>query len=170
MIWTGKKRGLALLTAVPLLGVVPLGSGAHADEGVVLRTAAPKKDVMPGRTYAWTFKVAAKGPAKSGKAVFRTTLPRSLEFVSGEKNCTSKKRKVVCRLGTVKKGRKVKGVIKAKVSGRAAAGQKITFRGKVTWGKADATRGFPAVRVAKTADLALTESALATARAGATIP
>lgn len=48
MILTGKERGLALLTAAPLLGVVPLGAGADADKGVVLRTAAPKKDVMPG--------------------------------------------------------------------------------------------------------------------------
>ncbi|MFG2088152.1 MULTISPECIES: hypothetical protein [unclassified Spirillospora] len=170
MIWTGKERGLALLTAAPLLGAVPLGAGAHADEGVVLRTAAPKKDVMPGRTYEWTFKVTAKGPAKSGKAVFRTTLPESLEFVSGEKNCTSKEREVVCRLGTVRKGRSVKGVVRAKVSGRAEGGQEITVRGKATWGKADAARRFPAVRVAKAADLALTEAAPATARAGAKIP
>ncbi|MGP4023551.1 hypothetical protein [Actinomadura sp. 3N407] len=170
MIWTGKERGLALLTAAPLLGAVPLGGGAHADEGVVLRTAAPKKDVMPGRTYEWTFKVAAKGPAKSGKAVFRTTLPESLEFVSGEKNCRSKERKVVCRLGTVKKGQTIGGVVRAKVSGRAEAGKKIAVRGTVTWGKARVTRGFPVVRVAKAADLVLTESAPATARAGAKIP
>ncbi|TDC66964.1 hypothetical protein E1200_15835 [Actinomadura sp. GC306] len=165
MIVTWKERGLVLLAAAPLLGAVPMATGAHADGGVVLRTASPKGDILPGSTYAWTFKMRAEGPAKSGKAVFRTTLPRSLEFVSGEKDCRSKGRKVVCRLGTVKKGQKVTGVIRAKVSRRAAAGQRISARGTLTWGKARATRKFPTVRVAKAAGLLTAEPAPATARA-----
>lgn len=139
-------------------------------EGVVLRTSAPKKDVMPGRTYAWTFTVTAKGPARSGRAVFRTTLPKSLAFVSGERRCTARGRTVVCRLGTVRKGRLVKGVIRAKVSKAARPGRRIRPRGTVTWAGTRVTRRFPAVRVARTADLVLTEKAPAKARAGARIP
>ena len=175
VIRTWKGRGL-VLAAAPLLATAPMATvltatGAYADEGgVVLRTAASKKDVLPGGAYEWKFTLTAKGPAKSGKAVFRTTLPKTLAFVSGEKNCKAKGRKVVCRLGTLKKGAKAKGSIRAKVSRRAEAGQKITVRGKATWGKASATRKFPAVRVAKAADLVVTESALATSRAGATVP
>ncbi|TDC58378.1 DUF11 domain-containing protein [Actinomadura sp. KC345] len=179
MIRTWKGHGLVL--AAPLLATVLAATvftatvltapGAHADEGgVVLRTAASKKDVLPGRTYEWTFTVTAKGPAKSGKAVFRTTLPRSLAFVSGEKHCKSKGRKVVCRLGTLKKGGSSKGSIRAKVSRRAAAGQKITVRGTATWRKASATRRFPAVRVANAAGHVVAEPALATSRAGARHP
>lgn len=230
MIRTLKGRGLVLLTAAPLLGVVPMAAGANAGgpapaahkgpdaapkppprprtqakpepkpepkaepkpkpktkpktkqdkkhdkkdkahaKGVVLRTRGPKKDVIPGRTYEWKFKVTAKGPAKSGKAVFRTTLPKSLAFVSGEKRCTSRGRKVVCRLGTVKKGHRVSGVIRAKVSERVKPGQKISVRGTATWGKTRVTRRFPVVRVARIADLAITKTAPAKARAGAKIP
>ncbi|GAA0600629.1 hypothetical protein [Actinomadura livida] len=170
MIVTWKERGLVLLAAAPLLGLVPMATGAHADAGVALRTASPKEDVLPGGTYAWTFKMLAKGPAKSGKAVFRMTMPRSLELVTGTRHCRSKGRKVVCRLGTVRKGQKVKGAIKAKVSRRADAGQKISARGTVTWGKARVTRRFPAVRVAKAAGLLTTEAAPATARAAAPGP
>lgn len=181
MIRTWKRRVVVLLTAAPLLGIVPMATGAHAAEGavlrtasprkgVVLRTASPKKGVLPGRTYTWAFKVYAKGPAKSRKAVFWATLPKTLEFVSGKKHCKSKGRKVVCRLGKVRKGGKAKGVIRAKVSGRAEAGQKITFRGKVKWGRARTARAFPAVRVAGTADPLLTELALAAARTGAKSP
>ncbi|HEY8482570.1 MAG TPA: hypothetical protein VIL71_22345 [Spirillospora sp.] len=163
------QRGLVLLVAVPLLGAVPLqgavpvAAEAHVDENVVLRTAAPRTDVHPGRAYAWTFTVSAKGPAKSGKAAFpatfRATLPKTLEFVSGKKNCRAKGRKVTCRLGTLKKGREVKGVLRAKVSSRARSGQKIVLRGTVTWGEARATRRFPAVRVTRAGDVAEAEPA-----------
>src|SRR5690606_41557906 len=78
-----------------------------------------------------------------------------------------KGRKVVCRLGTLKDGRKVKGVIRAKVSTGARARQKITFRGVVTWGKARTARGFPAVRVAASAAFAVTEPGAATSRVDA---
>ncbi len=168
VIGTWKGRGLVLLAAAPLLGLAPIGAGAHAAEGgVVLRTAAPKNDVLPGAAYTWAYTVTAKGPAKSGKAVFRTTLPKSLEFVSGTRHCASKGRKVVCRLGTLKDGRKVKGVIRAKVSTGARAGQKITFRGVATWGKARTARRFPAVRVAASAAFAVTETDPATSRVAA---
>ncbi|TDD81621.1 DUF11 domain-containing protein [Actinomadura darangshiensis] len=221
MIRTLKGRGLVLLTAAPLLGVVPMAAGASAagpgaGEGhhgaaskppprprahakpahkptkhkpkptkhkptkhkahgeqaaaVTLRTTGPGKSVIPGRTYEWTFKVTAKGPKKSGKAVFRTTLPKSLAFVSGEKDCASEGRQVECDLGTLKKGGTAAGAIKAKVSRRAEPGAKVSVRGTVTWGKARATRRFPAVRVARTADLAISKAAPTTARAGAKIP
>src|SRR5690606_38468406 len=133
------------------------GAAGDAGRGVELRTAGPRTDVRQGRAYSWTFAVTAKGPAKSGKAVFRATLPKSLEFVSGKKNCTAKGQKVVCRLGTLKKGKEVRGVLRAKVSYRAGVGHKITLRGTVTWGKARVTRRFPAVRVSGSAAYAVAD-------------
>ncbi|WUI02024.1 DUF11 domain-containing protein [Spirillospora sp. NBC_00431] len=274
MIRTWKVRGLVLLLAAPLLGVVPAAAGAeagarkppprprthaepkpkpkakpgskpkakpkaakpkvakpkaepksksepkprprhvetkvkqakpraeHHAKGVALHTAAPEEDVIPGRTYewTWTFRVASKTRpktvkakpnkgktvkgktvkarpvkldtrrAKPHKAVFRTTLPKSLDFVSGERHCASSGRKVVCRFGAVRPGDKISGVLRAKVAKRAAPGQKISPRGTLTWGGTHVTKRFPAVRVAATADLAITESAPAKARAGAKIP
>ncbi|MFA1538666.1 hypothetical protein [Actinomadura monticuli] len=137
--------------------------------GVVLRTESPRRAVVPGRVYAWSFTVTAEGRGKSGKAVFRTTLPKSLAFVSGGKRCRADGRKVVCRLGAVAKGERATGVIKAKVTRRAEPGEEIGLRGTATWGRAHATRGFPVVRVARTADLALAKEAPATARRGAEI-
>ncbi len=139
-------------------------------KGVVLRMESPGQAVVPGRIYEWTFTVTAKGPKSSGQAVFRTTLPKSLAFVSGERDCRPAGQRVVCHLGTVRRGRKAVGVVRAKVSRLAEPGETISPRGTVTWGKAHVTRRFPAVRVARTADLALTKTAPATARKGAKIP
>ncbi|MFI0371116.1 DUF11 domain-containing protein [Actinomadura sp. 1N219] len=237
-----------MLTAAPLLAVVPSAAGAqpagparaahpvrldaspkppprprtHAQpkakakpKGAVLRTAGPRADLIPGRTYEWkwTFRATEKrrpktvkakpGKAKSGKpakaktgkakpakakprksktvglltgrarpreAVFRMTMPKSLAFVSGEKNCASSGWKIVCRPGAVRRGARVSGVIRATVAERAKPGQRINPSGTVTWAGTRVTRRFPAVRVAATADLAITKSAPARARAGAKIP
>ncbi|TMR06463.1 DUF11 domain-containing protein [Actinomadura soli] len=167
---------------------------------VALRTAGPKADVIPGRTYEWkwTFRVAerarpktvkakpgkaktkAKTKAKSGKlqtsrtrpreAVFWTTLPKTLAFVSGARDCASSGWKVICRLGAVRPGGRVSGVIRAKVAQRAKPGQRISPRGTVAWAGTRVTRSFPAVRVAATADLAITGITPTRARAGAKIP
>lgn len=141
----------------------------HA-KAVRLQAGAPKHDVVPGHTYEWTYRVVANGPARSGDAVFRTTLPKWLAFVSGERNCTSRERRVVCRLGTIGRGQEVAGSIRARVSEWARPTRKIRLRGVVTWAGTRVTRWFPAVRVAPTADLALSQSAPARARAGAAIP
>ncbi|WP_165964292.1 DUF11 domain-containing protein [Actinomadura sp. KC216] len=229
MIRTWKVRGLVLLTAAPLLAVVP--AAAVADAGgparssdpirldgllkpppkpkthtkakakakvaVALRTSGPARDVIPGRTYEWkwTIRVAGKprpkqvkakkrkakaGKGKAGKlqtsrarpreAVFWTTLPKSLAFVSGERQCASSGWRVVCRMGAVRRGGRVSGVIRARVVERAKPGQRISPLGTVTWAGTRVTRRFPAARVAATADLAITRSAPARARAGAKIP
>ncbi|WP_433462863.1 DUF11 domain-containing protein [Spirillospora sp. CA-128828] len=136
---------------------------------VTLQTRSPGRKVIPGRTYEWTFRMTAKGPKWSGKAMFRTTLPASLAFASGVKGCASKGRTVECDLGTVRRGRTVTGAIRAKVVRRARPGQKIRVRGAVTWGGALITWGFPAVRVARAADLVLSKAAPSTARAGTKI-
>ncbi|MFC4052106.1 DUF11 domain-containing protein [Actinomadura syzygii] len=138
---------------------------------VQLQMGAPKQDVVPGRTYEWTYRVVANGPARSGKAVFRTTLPKPLAFVSGERNCTSsRERRVVCRLGTIGRGQEIAGSIRARVSKRAQPDLRISPRGVVSWAGTRVTRRFPAVRVAPTADLALSQSAPSRSRAGAAIP
>ncbi|GAA4237412.1 hypothetical protein GCM10022254_49400 [Actinomadura meridiana] len=144
---------------------------AHA-KSRALHMGGPKREVLPGHVYewTWTFRAPRRGSVKSGKAVFQTTLPKSLAFVSGEPDCAAQGRKVSCDLGTVRRGQKVRGTIKAKVDNRMRPGHPIKLRGTVTWGKAHVTRRFPAVRVAHSADLALTESAPSKARAGTRIP
>ncbi|MEU9874176.1 hypothetical protein AB0C87_40700 [Actinomadura sp. NPDC048021] len=157
---------MVLAIAAPVLGGVLLPAAAQADgpgpkpkskqhgkqaAGVALRTGGPASAVVPGRTYEWTFKMAAKGPGKSGKAVFRTTLPRSLAFVSGNRDCAAAGWTVECELGAVRDGGTVTGAIKAKVSDDARPGQRIRLRGTVTWGAAHAARMFPAVRIATSA-------------------
>ncbi|MBB6396394.1 hypothetical protein BKA00_003308 [Actinomadura coerulea] len=159
---------MALAIAAPLLGGVLLPAAAQADgpdpkpkprqhgkqaAGVALRTDGPASAVVPGRIYEWTFKMTAKGPGESGKAVFRTTLPRSLAFVSGTRGCAAAGWTVECDLGAVRKGRTVTGAIKTKVSGDARPGQTIRLHGTVTWGRAHTERTFPAVRVVRSAHL-----------------
>ncbi|MBE1537767.1 hypothetical protein [Actinomadura algeriensis] len=146
-----KFRGLAaVLAAVPLAAVVPGPAQAapkpQGKRSVAVRTGAPERAVVPGGTYAWSFTVAPKGGKKAARAEFRATLPASLAFVSG-KGCEAERREVVCDLGKVKAGEKVKGSFRAKVSGRAVPGREILVRGAVTWGKARAAREFPAARV-----------------------
>ncbi|MWA00003.1 hypothetical protein F8568_006360 [Actinomadura sp. LD22] len=221
---TGKKtrrvgaRGLAVLAAAPLLGVVPLmgaaggaradgpgpsghgGQHAHKGKGrgrpaphhkpvkhrppvkhrepaghkkkarsVRLHTSAPGKAVLPGRTYDWPFAVTAKGHGKAGRAVFRATLPKSLEFVSGRRDCAVSGWTVECDLGAVRPGQTVAGAIRAKVAGRARPDEAIWIPATVTWrGRRDAAE-FPVARVARTADLAIAKTAPATARSGAPI-
>ncbi|MEV3920606.1 hypothetical protein [Actinomadura coerulea] len=165
---------MVLAIAAPLLGGVLLPAAAQAEgpdpkpkprqhgkqvAGVALRTDGPASAVVPGRTYEWTFKMTAKGPGESGRAVFRTTLPRSLAFVSGTRDCAAAGWTVECDLGAVRKGRTVTGAIKTKVSRNARPGQKIRLSGKVTWGRAHTERTFPAVRVARSAHLGHSKAA-----------
>ncbi|OLT37861.1 hypothetical protein BJF79_28840 [Actinomadura sp. CNU-125] len=150
-----KVRGpAAVLAAVPLVAAVP-GQAQAAPKppgkrSVALRTDAPELAIVPGVTRTWAFTAAPKGGKKGERAAyratFRATLPASLEFVSG-KGCEAEGRKVVCDLGKVKAGKKVKGSFRAKISTRAEPGREIVVRGVVTWGKARAARDFPAVRV-----------------------
>jgi hypothetical protein len=148
------------------------GSKGSKHEGRVmsLRMRSPKQAVVPGRTYTWTFTVAARGKGTRGKAAFKATLPRTLAYVSGEKHCKSAGQKVYCRLGTLEKGEEATGTIRAKVTRRAKPGARISPRGTAVWGRNRVTHRFPAVRVARTAVLALPERAPATARSGAEIP
>ncbi|MBO2459467.1 DUF11 domain-containing protein [Actinomadura violacea] len=192
-------RGVAVLAAAPLLGVPLLGAaaGAHADGpgpsghkgqhahkgrpakhqkkahkkslSVQLHTSGPGKTVLPGRTYDWPFAVTAKAPGKAGRAVFRATLPKSLEFVSGRRDCAVSGWTVECDFGAVRPGETIAGMIRARVARRARPGEELRIPATVTWhGKRDAA-AFPVARVARTADLVLSKSAPATARTGAPI-
>ncbi|WP_169528785.1 DUF11 domain-containing protein [Actinomadura rifamycini] len=145
------RGAVAVLAAVPLAVAAPAPAAAgpkpQKKRSVALGTDAPAPEVAPGGTYTWSFTVTPRGGRKAARAVFRTTLPASLEFVSG-KGCEAAKRKVVCDLGKVKPGRKAAGSFRAKVSARALPKREIAPRGVVTWGKVRAARDFPAVRVA----------------------
>ncbi|NYD50857.1 hypothetical protein BJY14_006840 [Actinomadura luteofluorescens] len=162
MIRTLRVQGTVLAMAAPLLGGVLVPAAAQADGPgprtkpkphgkhaavVALRLSGPVSAVVPGRTYEWTFTMTARGPGKSGQARFRMRLPKSLSFVSGNRDCAAAGWTVECDLGAVRRGRTVTGAIKAKVSGDARPGQRIGLRGTVTWGRAHAARAFPAVRV-----------------------
>ncbi|SNR91681.1 hypothetical protein [Actinomadura mexicana] len=159
---------MVLAIAAPLLGgvLVPVaaradgpgpsaGPGKHGKRAaaVALRTGAPASAVVRGRTYEWRFKITASGPGRPRRAVFRTTLPRSLAFVSGHRDCAAAGWTVFCDLGTVRKGQTVTGAIRVRVSGCARPGQTIRLRGSAAWGRARTARPFPAVRIARTAHL-----------------
>ncbi|WP_344277068.1 hypothetical protein [Actinomadura napierensis] len=137
---------------------------------VRLHTSGPGRTVVPGRTYDWPFAVTAKGPGKAGRAVFRATLPKSLEFVSGRRDCASSGWTVECDLGPVRAGETVAGMIRAKVSRSAKPDEALRIPATVTWRKKRAAADFPVARVARTADLAVSRTAPATARAGTAIP
>ncbi|WP_433336099.1 hypothetical protein [Spirillospora sp. CA-294931] len=191
-------RGMAVLTAVPLLGIVPLLAAsevASADGPVqvrnkkhhkpshgrkkkkharaaqlVISTGAPKAQVVPGRTYSWPYAVTNKGPVKAGPAVFTASLPKALEFVSGQQNCSYAGGGMVCHLGPLKPGQTIAGVMTAKVSGTAAPREAITSTGTVTWARSRVTRAFPRVDVAETADLGITKKAPSVIRPGEGLP
>jgi hypothetical protein len=220
-------RGLAVLAAAPLLGLVPLvgaAGGAQADgpgpsghgghhggqgkgkgkgqkgphghkgkgkgkgkgqgrpaphakpvkhkkkiRSVRLHTSGPGKTVLPGRTYDWPFAVTAKGPARTGRAVFRATLPKSLEFVSGRRDCAVSGWTVECDLGAVRPGETVAGMIRARVARRARPDEALRMPATVTWRGVRDAEDFPVARVARTADLVMVKTAPATARSGAPI-
>ncbi|MGI5327483.1 hypothetical protein [Actinomadura nitritigenes] len=223
-------RGLAVLAAAPLLGVVPLAgaradgpgpsghkgehghhgkghTGEHGHKGkgkgqghkgkgkgkgqgkgrarpaphqkpvkqqkrarsVRLHTSGPGQAVLPGRTYDWPFAVTAQGPGKAGRAVVRATLPKSLEFVSGRRDCAVSGWTVECDLGAVRPGETVAGMIRAKVARSARPDEALRIPATATWRGKRAAASFPAVRVARTADLVMEKTAPATARAGAPI-
>ncbi|MFB4295575.1 hypothetical protein [Actinomadura sp. NTSP31] len=137
---------------------------------VRLHTSGPGKTVVPGRTYDWPFAVTAKGPGKAGRAVFRATLPKSLEFVSGRRDCAASGWTVECDLGPVRAGETVAGMIRAKVSRSARPDETLRMPATVTWRTKRAAADFPVARVARTADLVMSRTAPATARTGTAIP
>ncbi|MDL4816083.1 hypothetical protein [Actinomadura opuntiae] len=137
---------------------------------VRLHTSGPGKTLIPGRTYDWPFAVTAKGPGKAGPAVFRATLPKSLEFVSGRRDCAAGGWTVECDLGAVSPGETVAGMIRAKVSRSAKPDEVLRIPAAVTWRSKRAAADFPVARVARTADLVVSKTAPATARAGSPIP
>ncbi|MBD2895968.1 hypothetical protein amrb99_49100 [Actinomadura sp. RB99] len=136
---------------------------------VRLHTSGPGQAVLPGRTYDWPFAVTANGPGKAGRAVVRATLPKSLEFVSGRRDCAVSGWTVECDLGAVRPGETVAGMIRAKVARRARPDEALRIPATATWRGMRAAASFPAVRVARTADLVMQKTAPATARAGAPI-
>ncbi|WP_067482584.1 DUF11 domain-containing protein [Actinomadura hibisca] len=223
MLRRGKGRavvGLAVVTAAPLLGLVPLPgvAGTAAADGPVqaqprerraaatvtttvkhrvhkhrhhrkqrqqlataarakpgtfdVHTAAPGVPLVPGRTYNWPFAVTGKGPLDAGPTVFTTTLPESLEFVSGSQNCSfssagsGKGGRAVCQLGEVGSGETVAGVFTAKVATSAKPREHVTSTAVVTSGRTQTTEEFPASIVADVADVSLAKKGPGTVRPG----
>ncbi|HEX6468900.1 MAG TPA: hypothetical protein VF069_07355 [Streptosporangiaceae bacterium] len=194
-------RGIAVAAATALIGVVPLfgcGNSARADGPVgsasarhahrggppyrhrhprvrlVATTTRPAGPVLPGRTYTWPFAVTNKGSASARGVTFVASLSKSLSFVSGQQNCSWRRRAVVCRLGEIKPGRTKAGVVTAKVAPQARAGRPISARGHLTWSHSRwANRTmvtFHDVKVAEITDVAVTQTGPRRARPGRAIP
>ncbi|WP_131739390.1 DUF11 domain-containing protein [Actinomadura roseirufa] len=168
---------------------------APAATRAVLSVSGPAGTVVPGGVYSWPFAVTARGRGKPARAVLVARLPKELSFVSGQPDCaeskstgskstgsksagpksigaTSAERKaaVVCRLGPLRPGQTIAGLITARVSRKARPDQLLQGHGTVIWGEARATQDFPPVRVARTADVAMTINAPAQAKPGKAIP
>ncbi|MER6817905.1 DUF11 domain-containing protein [Spirillospora sp. NPDC000708] len=164
----GKGKGKGKGRARPAPHRKPVKQQKKA-RSVRLHTSGPGQAVLPGRTYDWPFAVTANGPGKAGRAVVRATLPKSLEFVSGRRDCAVSGWTVECDLGAVRPGETVAGMIRAKVARRARPDEALRIPATATWRGMRAAASFPAVRVARTADLVMQKTAPATARAGAPI-
>lgn len=162
----GKGKGKGRVRPAPHRKPVKQQKKARS---VRLHTSGPGQAVLPGRTYDWPFAVTANGPGKAGRAVVRATLPKSLEFVSGRRDCAVSGWTVECDLGAVRPGETVAGMIRARVARRARPDEALRIPATATWRGMRAAASFPVVRVARTADLVLEKTAPATARAGAPI-
>jgi uncharacterized repeat protein (TIGR01451 family) len=98
----------------------------------------------------------------------QTPLAHSLEFVSAQGNCSFQGTAPVCQIGDLAPGQTVTGLITAKVSVTALAGQAVLNTAKVNWAGSKGSGAFPATSVAQTADLVVTKSGPATVRPGET--
>jgi uncharacterized repeat protein (TIGR01451 family) len=175
-------RGIVAVTATALIGVGPLvgcggtaradgpvgsGAGQYAHKGahrvrLVATTARPAGPVLPGGTYTWPFAVTNKGSMTARGVTFVASLSKNLSFVSGQQNCSWRRRAVVCRLGEIKPGRTKAGMVTAKVAQKARAGRPVSAHGHLTWSHSRwASRAvvtFQAVKVAETTDIAVTKT------------
>lgn len=151
----GKKAGDRLLPKVAKL---------------VLGTSSPGVAVLPGKTYTWPYSVTNASPTRADSVVFSAPLPANLQFVSAEQNCSWKAGSAVCQLGSLAPGASKVGVINAKVADSAKPQEAVTSQALVTWNSASTMARFPVVRVADTADVAVTKAAPALIRPGASVP
>jgi uncharacterized repeat protein (TIGR01451 family) len=140
---------------------------------LVASTSGPGVPVLPGETYSWPFAVTNKGPARAGNVTFVAPLPKTLEFVSGQQNCSWQGTMAVCHLGALKRGQTKAGTITAKVAAKVPAGQTIANRAQLSWYNAPRTKKarvvFPEVRVAETTDISVTKAGPKKVRPGVPI-
>jgi uncharacterized repeat protein (TIGR01451 family) len=186
----------ALLGVVPLSGSGdtaradgPVGSGGerHAYKGgaparnrshraaeVVATTNGPAGPILPGQTYSWPFAVTNKGSVGAKNVTFAAPLPKSLSFVSGQQNCSWQGTMAVCRLGALKRGQTKTGMLTAKVAPKVPLGQTISTKARLSWAHSPKAKRavvtFPAVKVAKPTDVAVTKTGPERVRPGAPIP
>jgi LPXTG-motif cell wall-anchored protein len=192
---------MVLMSAVPVLGgAAPARAGAsavvtgghrraqapspltaeaeRAGPGVrprlTIDIGPPDAPVLPGRVYSWPYTVTNEGSAEAEKVTLSAPLPEHLEPVSGQDDCSWRRRMAVCRLGPMGDGETRSGVLTARVADEACAGDRIGGTAAVTWGEAPGAgrvqTALPPVKVAEVADLSVTEKAPAQVRPGATAP
>jgi len=144
------------------------GSGrTKAARGIVITTAAPRGPLLPGRTYSWPFAVTNKNRRRVGPLVLQMRMSRPLIYVSGQRHCAFGRGVASCRLGTLRPGQTVVGVLTARVARTARPGQAVGGRLTVTWGRpATVSHAFPLVKVARTADLSVVHRASSRVRSG----
>lgn len=192
-----------MLTATALLGVVPLiGSGGaaradgpvgsayerHAHRGgggpywhrhrhraarLVAATNGPAGPILPGQTYSWPFAVTNKGSLSAKNVTFAAPLPKSMQFVSGQPNCSWQGTMAVCQLGALKRGQTKTGMLTAKIAPKAPAGRPISATGRLSWAHSPKAKrvvvSFPKTKVAELTDVAVTTTGPALVRPGAPI-
>lgn len=170
------------------------GQSAGKLAKVGVSTSAPSVPILPGRTYSWPYAIINRSPALADQVTFTVPLPSALHYVSAQQTCAWQGNAVVCRLGNLKPGQSVVGVITALVDSKLHPGQSVSSPVQVNWcgtksgsgsassgssGSAgvashaacgNATTAFPSVKVAETADVAVTKAGPIKVRPGQSLP
>jgi uncharacterized repeat protein (TIGR01451 family) len=189
----------ALLGVVPLIGPGdtaradgPVGSGGERHHGssgygssrhghrtgrgarLVAATNRPAGPILPGRTYTWPFAVTNNGSLSARDVTFAAALPKSLQFVSGQQNCSWQGTAAVCHLGALKRGQTKTGMLTAKIAPKAPAGRTISTKARLSWAHSSKGRRavvtFPTVRVAEMTDVAVAKTGPGQVRPGSPVP
>lgn len=135
---------------------------------VVFTGGGPRVPVKPGTVYNWPYSVTNQGPVRAAGVTLQTPLAAGLEFVSAQGSCSFQGTAPVCQIGDLAPGQTMTGLITAKVSVTALAGQAVLNTAKLTWAGSKSSGAFPATSIAETTDLVVTKSGPATVRPGET--
>jgi uncharacterized repeat protein (TIGR01451 family) len=135
---------------------------------VIFNGGGPTAPLKPGALYNWPYSVTNQGPVRAAGVTLQTPLAAGLEFVSAQGNCSFQGNAPVCQIGDLAVGQTMTGLITAKVSVTAVAGQAVLNTAQVNWAGKQSSGVFPRTSVAVTADLAVTKSGPAEVQPGET--
>jgi uncharacterized repeat protein (TIGR01451 family) len=135
---------------------------------VVFNGGGPRMPLRPGTVYNWPYSVTNQGPVRAAGVTLQTPLADNLEFVSAQGNCSFQGTAPVCQVGDLAPGQTVTGLITAKVSVTALAGQAVLNTAQLAWTGSKSSGAFPGTSVAQTADLVVTKAGPPTVQPGET--